>query len=107
MLILFALEPLIPYSGLFLWVEIFVKSWKRLPELNFVVLNFVARSIMDDVMWTLNLGHGSEFLFRQGKMGRFSVESCVRSYSSQTQVTSSRIKDFPCWGWLDRTCQTT
>ena len=32
----------IPYSGLFSWVEIFVKSWKRLPELNFVVLNFVA-----------------------------------------------------------------
>ena len=45
-------------------------------------------------------------MFRQGKMGRFSVESCVRSYSSQTQVTSARIKDFPCWGWLDRTCQT-
>ena len=32
----------IPYSGLFSWVEIFVKSWKRLPELNFVVLIFVA-----------------------------------------------------------------
>ena len=32
-----------------------MKSWKRLPELNFVVLNFVARwycifSIADDVM---------------------------------------------------------
>ena len=41
----------IPYSGLLSWVEIFVKSWKRLPELNFVVLNFVARwSIPDDVM---------------------------------------------------------
>ena len=46
-------------------------------------------------------------MFRQGKMGCFSVESCVRSYSRQTQVTSARIKDFPCWGWLDWTCQTT
>ena len=33
----------IPYSGLFSWVEIFVKSWKRLSELNYVVLNFVTR----------------------------------------------------------------
>ena len=33
----------IRYSGLFSWVEIFVKSWKRPSELNFVVLNFVAR----------------------------------------------------------------
>ena len=40
----------IPYSGLFSWVEIFVKSLKTLPELNFVVLNFVARSIADDAM---------------------------------------------------------
>ena len=32
----------IPYSGLFSWVEIFVKSSVRPPELNFVVLNFVA-----------------------------------------------------------------
>ena len=31
------------YSRLFLWVKIFVKSWKRASELNFVVLNFVAR----------------------------------------------------------------
>ena len=31
----------VPYSGLFSWVENFVKSWKRPPELNFVVLNFV------------------------------------------------------------------
>ena len=37
----------IPYCGLFSWVEIFVKSWKRLPELNFVVLIFVARSQFD------------------------------------------------------------
>ena len=27
----------IQYSGLFSWVGIFVKSWKRFPELNFVV----------------------------------------------------------------------
>ena len=33
----------VPYSGLFSWVEIFVKSWKRPSELNFVVLNFMAR----------------------------------------------------------------
>ena len=33
----------IPYSGLFSWVEIFVKSSIRPSELNFVVLNFVAR----------------------------------------------------------------
>ena len=46
------MASLIPYSGLFSWVEIFVKSWKRLPELNFVVLNFVVRlrSMADDVM---------------------------------------------------------
>ena len=33
----------IPYSGLFSWVEIFVKSSIRPPELNLVVLNFVAQ----------------------------------------------------------------
>ena len=32
----------LPYSGLFSWVEIFVKSWKRPSELNFMVFNFVA-----------------------------------------------------------------
>ena len=32
------------YSGLFSWVEIFVKSWKRLPELNFVVLRLRSTS---------------------------------------------------------------
>ena len=41
----------IPYSGLFSWVEIFVKSSIRSPELNFVVLNFMARA----VMWILTL----------------------------------------------------
>ena len=41
--ILQLLVGVIPYSGLFSWVEIFVKSWERFPELNFVVLNFVAR----------------------------------------------------------------
>ena len=35
----------IPYSGLFSWVEIFMKSRKRPSELNFVVLNFVARNV--------------------------------------------------------------
>ena len=40
------------YSGLFSWVEIFVKSSIRPPELNFVVLNFVARW---SVIWTLTL----------------------------------------------------
>ena len=30
------------YSGLFLWEGCFVKSWKRPPELNFMVLNFMA-----------------------------------------------------------------
>ena len=33
----------LPYSGLFSWVQIFVKSWKRPSELNFMVFNFVAR----------------------------------------------------------------
>ena len=51
----------VPYSGLFLWVEIFVKSWKRLSELNFVILNFMVRDIIlllaYNVMWTLNLVH--------------------------------------------------
>ena len=32
----------IPYSGLFSWVEIFVKCWLRSSELIFVVLIFVA-----------------------------------------------------------------
>ena len=42
---------ILPYSGLYLWVEIFVKSWKRLSELNFVVLNFVARWYIFDCGW--------------------------------------------------------
>ena len=49
----YAINNVIPYSGLFSWVEIFVKSWKRSPELNFVFLNFVARyhdRLTDDVM---------------------------------------------------------
>ena len=41
-----ALMQHVPYSGLFSWVEIFVKSWKKPSELNFVVLNFVARDII-------------------------------------------------------------
>ena len=40
---IFSLRMRLPYSGLFSWVEIFVKSWERFPELNFVVLNFVAQ----------------------------------------------------------------
>ena len=32
----------LPYSGLFSWVEIFVKCWIRSSELIFVVLIFVA-----------------------------------------------------------------
>ena len=44
-----------------------MKSWKRLPE--FVVLNFVARSITDDVMWTLNLGHGERIFVSTRKDG--------------------------------------
>ena len=35
----------VPYNGLFSWVEIFVKSWKRPSELSFLVLNFVARNV--------------------------------------------------------------
>ena len=38
-----AVNEYVPYSGLFSWVQIFVKSSIRPPELNFVVLNFVAR----------------------------------------------------------------
>ena len=34
----------LPYSGLFSWVEIFVKCWIRSSELIFVVLIFVART---------------------------------------------------------------
>ena len=34
----------VPYSGLFLWVEIFVKSWKWPSELNFAILNFSLRT---------------------------------------------------------------
>ena len=44
----------IPYSGLFSWVEIFVKSSIRPPELNFVGLNFVARRA---VIRTLTFEH--------------------------------------------------
>ena len=32
----------IPYSGVFWWVQIFVKCWRWLSELIFVVLKFVA-----------------------------------------------------------------
>ena len=51
------------YSGLFSWVEIFVKSWKRPPELNFVVLNFVSwYYAFAHVMWTLNSVHAMRIL---------------------------------------------
>ena len=48
-----------------------MKSWKRLPALNFMVLNFVVRLIANDVMWNVNfeLGiHGAYFLLRWGTL---------------------------------------
>ena len=43
LLFTFVCNPTVAIPLLFSWVEIFVKSWKRPSELNFMVLNFVAQ----------------------------------------------------------------
>ena len=80
------------HSGLFSWVKIFVKKWKRFPELNFVVLIFVA--------W---LPYAGNVNFELGTCGEsFAVDENRRntlvsslawkaSLASQTQPTPARI----------------
>ena len=75
-----SINVLIPYSGLFSWGEILVKSWKRLSGIKFVEFNFVARS--PDVMWTLNLGHMERILLltRKASVSSLAWEAIVSVY---------------------------
>ena len=76
----------IPYSGLFSWVQIFVKCWRWPSELIFVVLKFVAndarislsavRRARVHVMNSDRVRVASD----HGAPERFSAESCVRGY---------------------------
>ena len=49
-----------PYSGLFLWVELFVKNWKRPPIWNFAILNFMFTIDRCNVNFELGT-HGANF----------------------------------------------
>ena len=52
---------ILPYSGLFSWVEIYVKCWMRSSELIFVVLIFVHGThviVEDDEISTCTCGRG-------------------------------------------------
>ena len=78
----------LPCSGLFSWVEIFVKSWKRPPELIFCGFNFcgVIFNRLTPVMWTLNLGHLERVL-----------PSTRIDGTLQCQVSQARPNQAPAW----------
>jgi len=52
-------------------------------------INFMVRSIAEDVMWTLNLGH-REQIFERSNTSVLSL-AWEASLESQTQPTSARI----------------
>lgn len=72
----------IPYSGLFLWMRLFVESWRWLLDIIFVVLNFVATSECADmcsqIIETRAIIMNADCV--RMDVGSCSVESCVRHY---------------------------
>ena len=87
-----------PYSGLFSWVEIFVKSWKRPSELNFVGLNFVCDiilSLADNIMLTLNLGHAMRIL----TLTRNAYPDSRRKESGYTRLEEGWSASVSCLAW--------
>ena len=89
-----------------------MKSWKRLPALNFMVLNFVVRLIANDVMWNVNfeLGiHGAYFLLRWGTLQCWVLcEKLVSQTRPKQTQCRSLTKDYLHYGiWLVQACETT
>ena len=72
-----SINVLIPYSGLFSWGEILVKSWKRLSGIKFRGFNFCGAIAWHNVNFELGT-HGENFAVDKKS---FSVKSCVRGYS--------------------------
>ena len=98
------------FVGFLLWVEMFMKSWKRLPELNFVV-KFC--DVIDCRWCNVNFELGTceaNFCFDE-KDGTLQCQLLREKLVSQARPNQPQCrlltKDYPRLGWLGRACETS